>query len=458
MTDDRQARWAATDRLMAYIDDPVHQRTDDVEEPFPPGDDNPAPAWDGDEHRDDERSYRHSAAQPPSPPVRQVTDTGRGEGWDEVPADDYHAGPPQGVDYADQAPDDHLREDRGDGYGDAYPNTPEAVGVGHPHLDDTDRSTGPVDVFDDGPAPEAGPVDLDDDDVTAGLDTDSDEDSAELGQNIQSLTPPARFSKPLVLGFVAVVGVVAIGGAAAMIGMQSSSPSPEAVAPSGTVSVVAPPPAPPAAAPVADPAQDVPIPFQASSACPQAGSGSAQNVASEDPTRAWVCMRDSDGQVMTLDLGKPMKVTAIELTPGWVGTDASGADQWMSHRVVTRVQWILVNGADRTVVTQDTKNAHGPVPVAMPFNGPDQGVLASQIQMVILQTSRPPADNPTPTSGGPGPAGGGLLDGVLGAPVGGSASPDASPDPVFGSSDTTTDPVDNTVAISAIRVLGHPPL
>jgi hypothetical protein len=245
-----------------------------------------------------------------------------------------------------------------------------------------------------------------------------------------------------------------------MIGMQSSSPATDTATAgsSSALSVAAPPPAPPAVAAVNDRSQDVPIPFQASSPCPQAGSGSAQNVASDDPTRAWVCMRDSDGQVMTLDLGKPMKVTAVELTPGWVGTDASGADQWMSHRVVTRVQWILVNGADRTVVTQDTKNAHGPVPVAMPSNGPDQGVLASQIQMVILQTSRPPADNPTPT---PGPARGGLLDGVLGAPVGGGGadpSTATSPDPIFGTTESNSDPVDNTVAISSIRVLGHPPL
>ena len=273
-------------------------------------------------------------------------------------------------------------------------------------------------------------------------------------------TATPRFSRPIVIGFVGAVAVVTIVLAAAMVGMQSRpTAAPSASAPTA-VSVVAPPAAPPAGpAPLNDPSQDAPIAFQASSPCPQAGSGSAQNVASDDPTRAWVCMRDSDGQVMTLDLGKPMKVTAIELTPGWVGTDASGADQWMAHRVVTRVQWILVNGADRTVVTQDTKNAHGPVPQAMPSNGPDQGVLASQIQMIVLQTSRPPADAPAPTTPGAPPADGGLLDGVLGAPVGGG-EPSAAPsqDPTFGTSDTGSDPVDNTVAISSIKILGHPPL
>lgn len=269
-----------------------------------------------------------------------------------------------------------------------------------------------------------------------------------------------RFSKPVVIGFVAAVAVVTLGLAAAMVSMQSSPTETPSQAGSATHAPVVPPPPPAPAAPVANPAEDVPIPFQASSPCPQAGSGAAQNVASDDPARAWVCMRDSDGQVLTLDMGKPMKVTAISLTPGWVGTDASGADQWMQHRVVTRVQWILINGADRTVVTQDTKNAHGPVVQPMPSNGPDQGVLASKIQMIILQTSRPPADTPTttPGPGGDPAAGGGLLDSVLGSPLGGAPTAPPSEGPSFGGTEGNSDPVDNTVAISSIQIIGHPPL
>lgn len=278
---------------------------------------------------------------------------------------------------------------------------------------------------------------------------------------IESAATAPRFSKPVVIGFVAVVTVITLGLAAAMISMQSSPTVASPAAGSTTHVAVVPPPAPAPAGPGTDPAEDVPIPFQASSPCPQAGAGAAQNVASDDPSRAWVCMRDSDGQVLTLDMGKPMKVTAISLTPGWVGPDASGADQWMQHRVVTRVQWILINGADRTVVTQDTKNAHGPVVQPMPSNGPDQGVLASQIQMIILQTSRPPADTPaTPGLGTDLPTGGGgLLDSVLGAPLGGGA-PSGPPaeDPNFGATENNSDPVDNTVAVSSIQVLGHPPL
>lgn len=281
------------------------------------------------------------------------------------------------------------------------------------------------------------------------------DDTTDFG-DIDSAGTAPRFSKPVVIGFVGVVAVVTLGLAAAMISMQSSPTEAAPQAGTSTHAPVAPPPPAPAL-PMTNPADDVPIPFQASSPCPQAGSGAAQNVASEDPTRAWVCMRDSDGQVLTLDMGKPMKVTAISLTPGWIGTDASGTDQWMKHRVVTRVQWILINGADRTVVTQDTKNAHGPVVQPMPSNGPDQGVLASKIQMIILQTSRPPADTPTTPAPGGGPAnGGGFLDSVLGAPLAGAPAPGV--DPNFGTGEGNSDPVDNTVAISSIQIIGHPPL
>ena len=296
------------------------------------------------------------------------------------------------------------------------------------------------------------------DPATLPADTDDADETEDFGEIGSAGTEP-RFSKPVVIGFVAVVAVVTLGLAAAMVGMQSSPTAAPPEAGSATHAPVVPPPPPAPAAPVADPAEDVPIPFQASSPCPQAGAGAAQNVASDDPARAWVCMRDSDGQILTLDMGKPMKVTAISLTPGWVGTDASGADQWMRHRVVTRVQWILINGADRTVVTQDTNNAHGPVVQPMPSNGPDQGVLASKIQMIILQTSRPPADTPaTPGPGADPSTGGGFLDSVLGAPLSGAPAAPASEDPNFGGTEGNSDPVDNTVAISSIQVIGHPPL
>lgn len=439
MTDDAQLRYEATARLLVHIDE-------DDPGPVPPEED-PFGPLDLDEGTDTDGDYP-DAEMPQSPRNTSASawDATTEPSWDEFieygPVEALPASPTsstsEGANPAD--PDDGQFADfHGDGYTPdaAYPGGDDAPGL------DYGGDFGPIDAEGHpttAPAPFGGDQPGDDDD--------------------QSPTSAPRFSKPIVIGFLGAVAVVTIGLAAVMVGMQSSSTVATLPAGSSTaVSVVLPPAAPPAPASLNDPSQDVPIPFQASSPCPQAGSGSAQNVASDDPTRAWVCMRDSDGQVMTLDFGKPMKVTAIELTPGWVGTDASGADQWMAHRVVTRVQWILINGADRTVVTQDTKNAHGSVPQAMPSNGPDQGVLASQIQMVILQTSRPPADNPAPTTPGAGPSGGGLLDGMLGAPVSGDP-PGAAPsqDPNFGTTDSGSDPVDNTVAISSIKILGHPPL
>lgn len=436
-------RYSSTDHFLAHIDEADYAPLPADEEAFEPFevDDDPEA---------DREPNAGTAAEPPGAVAPWADPEPDRDDLEEPAASMWSTG--DRGDHLEAAEDQRYDVDRpgmdythGDGY------NPDATYPGGGYEDDPEYGGdyGPIDA-DGHPTADLSPF---------GADETPDDDDEETSAGTPSTSQ--RFSKPVAIGFLGVVGVVTIGLAAAMVGMQSSStdPAPSA-APASSVSV-APAPPPPAAAPINDPSQDVPIPFQASSPCPQAGSGSAQNVASDDPTRAWVCMRDSDGQVMTLDLGKPMKVTAIELTPGWVGTDASGADQWMAHRVVTRVQWILINGADRTVVTQDTKNAHGPVMQAMPSNGPDQGVLASQIQMVILQTSRPPADSPvagSPTPGADPANGGAILPDILGAPV--NAGPSAAPsqDPNFGTPETGSDPVDNTVAISSIKILGHPPL
>ena len=99
-----------------------------------------------------------------------------------------------------------------------------------------------------------------------------------------------------------------------------------------------------------------------------------------------------------IDLSKTYMITAISLTPGWVGKDASGASQWGQYRVVTTVQY-LFNDTDSTLVTQETKNVHGEAVQ------PIKRVLASKITILIRQTSRPPAQpepgtTSTPTPGG----------------------------------------------------------
>lgn len=277
-------------------------------------------------------------------------------------------------------------------------------------------------------------------------------------------TSGPRYNRPVVIGFLCCVAVATIGLAATMVGMQPASHVDTAEVDNATprsepapVSAI-----PPIVAPTPPPSADAPIPYQASSPCPP-GSTSAQNVAANDPSRAWVCVRGGgDGQVLTLDLGAPMKVTAVSITPGWIGADNNGIDQWLAHRILTRVQWILINGEDRTPVLQDTNNIHGDALQPMPSRGNDQGVLASRIEMIVLQTSRPPVDVPNPTGTGAAPPGGRTIDSVLGAPLGPAApqnggSPEVFDNTLLPPNGDDTDPVDNTFAVSAIKVLGHPP-
>jgi hypothetical protein len=189
---------------------------------------------------------------------------------------------------------------------------------------------------------------------------------------------------------------------------------------------------------------DRPLPFTASADCP-AGSTSAQTLAGADPTNAFVCVRKLiDGQTIQIDLSKSYVITAISITPGWLGKDSSGTSQWAQHRVVTRVQYIF-NDTDRTVVVQNTGNVHGEAVQ------PVKHVLASKLTVLILQTSRPPAETTTPVPvPGLGPPGGGLFADPD------TTSPSPSLPPILGTGNqTTTDPVDATFAISHLKIIGH---
>jgi hypothetical protein len=262
---------------------------------------------------------------------------------------------------------------------------------------------------------------------------------------------PGRFDRKVAVGFagLAAAGVVIALVAAVLFysgGGSGASPSAarDSLADPAAVAVAKPGPPPPADSP----GSDRPLPYSADAqgSCPP-GSTPAQTMSGSDPRNAFVCARNGvDGQVIAIDLSKTYVITAISLTPGWVGQDASGASQWSQHRVVTTVQYMF-NDTDNTLVTQDTGNVHGEAVI------PIKRVLASELTMLIRQTSRPPADPRPPTSATPGQ--GGLTD-VFGDALPPSAAPPSSTsDPVFGSQPSDTDPVDATFAISSLKIIGH---
>lgn len=177
-----------------------------------------------------------------------------------------------------------------------------------------------------------------------------------------------------------------------------------------------------------------------------AGSTPAQTMSGSDPRNAFICVRaGGDGQTISIDLGRTYVITAISLTPGWVGKDANGVSQWSQHRVVTLVQYMF-NNDPTSLVTQDTKNVHGEAVQ------PVKHQLASRIQILIRQTSRPPAEPPQPSATpAPGVGGFGPIFGD-GAPV----TPAVPVLPIAGqATDPNSDPVDATFAISSLKILGH---
>lgn len=274
--------------------------------------------------------------------------------------------------------------------------------------------------------------------AAAADDSDADAEADEEGK-------PRRFNPAVVGGGIAVLAlalVISYVVAMAVFG-DSTTPQARRVPPAKTVAATAPP-------VIKDDsvANDTPLQYVASAPCSKKGGATAaQSVDGSDPNNAWVCPRDGfDGQTLLLDLGRTFTVTSIGIVPGWVGTDASGVDQWNQHRVVTRIQYVLRNGEERNRTEQDTKNVHGEAMHPIKGVGERQGVLASKIEVTILQTSRPPAESAAPQ---PSAAPGGFLDTIV--------APDAGGPSLFspGAANTAADPVDATFAVSSIKVYGH---
>jgi hypothetical protein len=227
------------------------------------------------------------------------------------------------------------------------------------------------------------------------------------------------------------------------------------------------------------PQQDHAVPFTARTDSCSPDGGSTEQPAARSPQAlrdtgtdsAWVCGRGPqesllDGQILHVQFGcDPARpdsmcsymLNSVSVTPGWVAKIPGGKDEWLQHRVVTRLQFNFFDGsqlvADPFFV--DTGSIHGPVPAALPAK-----ILASRVDVIILHTERPPvAPLPTITGGSRGPdvtglaPPGGLVDSVLGPATTEPAAP-APADPVGGA---TSDAVDATFAMSQMQFFGHSP-
>jgi hypothetical protein len=197
------------------------------------------------------------------------------------------------------------------------------------------------------------------------------------------------------------------------------------------------------------------VPYTASADCPP-GSTSAQALTDTTTDSAWVCVRGTanarvDGQVLRVDFGRTYALSAVSVTPGWVAKTPGGKDEWLQHRVVSRLQYVFNDDA-RTVFTQDTGTTHGPVTAALPHP-----VLASRVTVTVLATARPPV-SPLPTSDPGSPPTAGFPESMLGeggAPLGPTGTSVQTGEREFDVD--ATDPVDATFAVSALTFFGHPP-
>lgn len=220
------------------------------------------------------------------------------------------------------------------------------------------------------------------------------------------------------------------------------------------------------------PPQDQAIPYDpATESCP---GGPTSPLALTDTTTdsAWVCSRGPqesqlDGQILHVkficDRSRPdstcsYMLNSLSVTPGWVAKTPGGKDEWLQHRVVTRMQFNFYNGGQLAAdpFFLDTNGVHGPVPATLPGK-----ILASRVDVMVLHTERPPAGPrisvPTGGSGAdavaPPP---GVIDSLLG--TGDPGAPAALTDPALaGGGSGTGDPVDATFAISQLQFFGHSP-
>lgn len=315
----------------------------------------------------------------------------------------------------------------------------------------------------DRPPPGELPIDLDD--QPAAAPDPADDYSAVPAQPVDANAGARRVGWWLCAGAVLVavliVLVIAVFGGGpdpAPVAAHRASAAPPAISAAPTTGAIPMPP------------RDQAVPFTAATASCSAGSTSPQALTDTSTDSAWVCARGPqesflDGQVLHVNFtcagSRPESscsymLNSVSVIPGWLAKTPGGIDQWLAHRVVTRLQFNFFNGnqlaADPFFL--DTNSVHGPVPATLPTP-----VLACRVDVLILHTDRPPAA-PLPTASPESPGADQTLPGFADPGQGGTAATTTDPPGPTGlPTDPTaiTDPVDATFAMSQLQFFGHSP-
>ena len=124
------------------------------------------------------------------------------------------------------------------------------------------------------------------------------------------------------------------------------------------------------------------IPVSSDSKCPE-GELSTPVADAFDPAqeKAWVCERafGIDGAVATMHFDSSVEISKVALVPGFNFAAPRGEDEWMKHRVVTKVLWRV--GDEQFV--QTINPARTPAEISIP------NLVTTDISMTVLATADP---------------------------------------------------------------------
>lgn len=127
--------------------------------------------------------------------------------------------------------------------------------------------------------------------------------------------------------------------------------------------------------------------------CPRdAAYSPAMNAFDNNLSTAWVCTRvkNSDGQQIQVDFGRQVTLTQIRVIPGFdarIPDTPEGEDQWLKHRIVTKLEIYFPKELNREPITLTTGGERDYRPIPGGINPP---AVVSKLLIRIAETIPPP--------------------------------------------------------------------